>query len=360
MTSSENRPAPRPTVRAGGRHRLLGSGGTAPFPDAQGAPKETATMRRHPSNWPDPEPYGLADTRLDLWPREDNSFILPLELRPRDEEHGQVWMRDTYVNCFVVDGRPVYVATGTSRVPELDRAAPVERRHLRVGVAVPAGAVAAGRHDRHPARRREGEGVVSRVRRREPARTHGRRSMAGVLVRRPVRQARQGLGPGGALLPRHLVHRRVHGRPLPQGRLVHAGERGRGRGPVPARRGQPREALRRPGHRGTGVHRARRLPPHRRQPLHRGRRRVARAAQRPLRQVPGRHGGHRPDDEPPEVPADAVLARALPRRRVRLQARREVLPPPCRVGPDVDQYRRQHAVRLRPTGLRAARSTSTT
>ncbi|SCG37935.1 family 43 glycosylhydrolase [Micromonospora coxensis] len=81
-------------------------------------------MRRYPSNWPDPQPYGLADARWDLWPREDNSFILPLELRPRDEELGRVWIRDTYVNCFVVDGRPVYVATGTSRVPGLDKAAP--------------------------------------------------------------------------------------------------------------------------------------------------------------------------------------------------------------------------------------------
>lgn len=88
------------------------------------APSPAASARRHPSNWPDPEPYGVADTRLDLWPREDNSFLLPLELRPRDEERGQVWIRDTYVNCFVVDGRPVYVATGTTRVPGLDAAGP--------------------------------------------------------------------------------------------------------------------------------------------------------------------------------------------------------------------------------------------
>ena len=33
-------------------------------------------------------------------------------------------MRDTYVNCFVVDGRPLYVATGTTRVPGLEAAAP--------------------------------------------------------------------------------------------------------------------------------------------------------------------------------------------------------------------------------------------
>ncbi|WP_307815349.1 family 43 glycosylhydrolase [Streptomyces sp. 7-21] len=79
---------------------------------------------RYPANWPAPEPYGLADTRPDLWPREDNSFVLPLELRPRDEDHGRVWMRDTYVNCFTVGGRPLYVATGTTRVPGLDVAAP--------------------------------------------------------------------------------------------------------------------------------------------------------------------------------------------------------------------------------------------
>ncbi|MFB4282305.1 MULTISPECIES: family 43 glycosylhydrolase [unclassified Nonomuraea] len=97
---------------------------TAAAQAAQAAPAEAAARRRHPSNWPEPEPYGLADTRLDLWPREDNSFILPLELRPRDEALGRVWMRDTYVNCFVVDGRPVYVATGTTRVPGLEAAAP--------------------------------------------------------------------------------------------------------------------------------------------------------------------------------------------------------------------------------------------
>ncbi|MEO3796821.1 family 43 glycosylhydrolase [Nonomuraea sp. B10E15] len=88
------------------------------------ASAEAASMRRHPSNWPDPEPYGLADTRPDLWPRADNSFILPLELRPRDEELGRVWMRDTYVNCFVVKGRPVYVATGTTRAAGQNGPAP--------------------------------------------------------------------------------------------------------------------------------------------------------------------------------------------------------------------------------------------
>lgn len=95
---------------------------------AQAESAAPGRARRYSSNWPDLEPYGLADTRLDLWPREDNSFILPLELRPRDEELGRVWMWDTYVNCFVVDGRPLYVATGTSRVPHLDRAAPFNDR----------------------------------------------------------------------------------------------------------------------------------------------------------------------------------------------------------------------------------------
>ncbi|MFB7595289.1 family 43 glycosylhydrolase [Streptomyces sp. NPDC056160] len=130
MTSTEN----------GFRRRALLAGvaglGTAaalPTATAQAAsgPAQAASERaqaasrgRHPSNWPDPEPYGLADARPELWPREDNSFVLPLELRPRDEEQGRIWMRDTYVNCFVVDGRPVYVATGTTRVPGLSAAAP--------------------------------------------------------------------------------------------------------------------------------------------------------------------------------------------------------------------------------------------
>ncbi|MER6003452.1 family 43 glycosylhydrolase [Nonomuraea angiospora] len=94
---------------------LLGAA-ALPATAAQATPANAA-MKRYPSNWPDLEPYGLADTRLDLWPREDNSFILPLELRPRDQELGRVWMRDTYVNCFVEKGRPVYVATGTTRAP---------------------------------------------------------------------------------------------------------------------------------------------------------------------------------------------------------------------------------------------------
>ena len=83
-----------------------------------------ADAGRYPAAWPQPEPYGAADTRLDLWPRDDNSFVLPLELRPRDAELGRVWMRDTYVNCFKVNGRPLYVATGTTRVPGLPAAGP--------------------------------------------------------------------------------------------------------------------------------------------------------------------------------------------------------------------------------------------
>ncbi|MEV6796326.1 family 43 glycosylhydrolase [Streptomyces sp. NPDC051320] len=102
----------------------LGAAAALPTATAQAAPTRAASGGRHPSNWPDPEPYGTADTRLDLWPRADNSFVLPLELRPRDEEFGRVWMRDTYVNCFRVGGCPVYVATGTTRVPGLDAAAP--------------------------------------------------------------------------------------------------------------------------------------------------------------------------------------------------------------------------------------------
>ncbi|GGW98384.1 hypothetical protein GCM10010297_20110 [Streptomyces malachitofuscus] len=106
-----------------------GLGAAAAFPAATAqaagpAPALAPPSRRHPANWPDPEPYGLADTRQDLWPRDDNSFVLPLELRPRDRELGRVWMRDTYVNCFVVDGRPLYVATGTTRVPGLEAAGP--------------------------------------------------------------------------------------------------------------------------------------------------------------------------------------------------------------------------------------------
>lgn len=81
-------------------------------------------VREHPPNWPEPQPYGTADLREDLWPRDDNSRVLDLELRPRDEELGRVWIRDTYVNHFVVDGRSVYVATGTTRAPGLTGAGP--------------------------------------------------------------------------------------------------------------------------------------------------------------------------------------------------------------------------------------------
>ncbi|MEU1487966.1 family 43 glycosylhydrolase [Streptomyces sp. NPDC005752] len=131
MTSTENRPQ---LGRRSLLSRAAGVGAAAALPvaaapAAQAAPAPTAAARaaakrRHPANWPDPEPYGLADTRPDLWPREDNSFVLPLELRPRDRERGVVWMRDTYVNCFVVDGSPLYVATGTTRVPGLEAAGP--------------------------------------------------------------------------------------------------------------------------------------------------------------------------------------------------------------------------------------------
>ncbi|MEU6452643.1 family 43 glycosylhydrolase [Streptomyces sp. NPDC046979] len=122
MTPAENGPNRR-SLLAGAAG--LGASFALPAGAAQAAP-DTAhgAARRYPPNWPDPAPYGLADTREDLWPREDNSFVLPLELRPRDEERGTVWMRDTYVNCFDVGGRTVYVATGTTRVPGLEAAAP--------------------------------------------------------------------------------------------------------------------------------------------------------------------------------------------------------------------------------------------
>ncbi|MFG2543206.1 family 43 glycosylhydrolase [Streptomyces sp. NPDC048594] len=122
MTPAENGPNRR-SLLAGAAG--LGAAFALPAGAAQAAP-DTAhgAARRYPPSWPDPAPYGLADTREDLWPREDNSFVLPLELRPRDEERGTVWMRDTYVNCFDVGGRTVYVATGTTRVPGLEAAAP--------------------------------------------------------------------------------------------------------------------------------------------------------------------------------------------------------------------------------------------
>ncbi len=77
-----------------------------------------------PPAWPDPQPYGAADGRRELMPREDNSMILDLERRPHDAELGRVWMRDTYVNRFEVDGRSLYVATGTTRAPGRDNAGP--------------------------------------------------------------------------------------------------------------------------------------------------------------------------------------------------------------------------------------------
>ncbi len=124
MTSHENGShVGRRSVLTG----LAGLAGGAALPPAiaEGDVQSAApTSKRYPSPWPELEPYGLADTPLDLWPREDNSFVLPLELRPRDEELGRVWMRDTYVNCFVVDGRPLYVTTGTTRAPGVSGPAP--------------------------------------------------------------------------------------------------------------------------------------------------------------------------------------------------------------------------------------------
>ncbi|WP_030831905.1 family 43 glycosylhydrolase [Streptomyces hygroscopicus] len=121
---SEKRPHLHRRTLLAGVAGSLGVAAALPATAAQASPAKAAPARRYPANWPEPEPYGLADTRQDLWPREDNSFVLPLEQRPRDKGRGTVWMRDTYVNCFVVDGRPVYVATGTTRVPGLEAAAP--------------------------------------------------------------------------------------------------------------------------------------------------------------------------------------------------------------------------------------------
>ncbi|MGW1681255.1 family 43 glycosylhydrolase [Saccharopolyspora sp. NPDC002376] len=109
------------------RSLLLGTAGTLGLASvlpaatwANGLPPQ----QEYPPNWPGMKPYGTADTRKDLWPRDDNSRVLELELRPRDEELGRIWIRDTYVNCFVVDGKPLYVATGTTRAPGLKGAAP--------------------------------------------------------------------------------------------------------------------------------------------------------------------------------------------------------------------------------------------
>lgn len=97
---------------------------TAPGQAKTPPPTANVGNGEYPASWPALEPYGLADTREELWPRDDNSFILPLELRPQDQERGQVWIRDPYVNCFIVDGRPLYVATGTTRADGLAVAQP--------------------------------------------------------------------------------------------------------------------------------------------------------------------------------------------------------------------------------------------
>lgn len=77
-----------------------------------------------PASWPVPMPYGAADGRSEITPRDDNSMILDLETRPHDAELGRVWMRDTYVNRFEVDGETLYVATGTTKATGLDKAGP--------------------------------------------------------------------------------------------------------------------------------------------------------------------------------------------------------------------------------------------
>ncbi|MCW4460057.1 family 43 glycosylhydrolase [Microbacterium sp. MPKO10] len=79
---------------------------------------------QHPASWPLPMPYGTADDRAEITPGPDNSMVLDLETRPQDAEQGRVWMRDTYVNHFEVDGETLYVATGTTKVASLDKAGP--------------------------------------------------------------------------------------------------------------------------------------------------------------------------------------------------------------------------------------------
>ncbi len=181
---------------------LAGAVGAAALPGGTAYGNSSTQMRRYPAAWPELEPYGAADTRLDLWPRDDNSFVLPLELRPRDEELGRVWMRDTYVNCFTVDGRPLYVATGTTRVPGRPGAGP-----WNDGIFV---WTAPSLHG--PWRLADTSGIrpdaeVGKVWSPEFAgentpRPYRRRSVAGVLVRRPVRQTWKRLGSRTALLPR--------------------------------------------------------------------------------------------------------------------------------------------------------------
>jgi Glycosyl hydrolases family 43 len=68
--------------------------------------------------------YGTADHRPELAITDRNAFVLPLELRPHDRELGRVWMRDTYVNHFVVGGVSRYYCTGTTRAPGLAKGAP--------------------------------------------------------------------------------------------------------------------------------------------------------------------------------------------------------------------------------------------
>ncbi|TWG07827.1 family 43 glycosylhydrolase [Saccharopolyspora dendranthemae] len=109
------------------RTLLLGAAGAlgmATFLPAAGWGAGVSSQQDYPPNWPPVEPYGDADTRKDLEPRGDNSRVLDLELRSRDQELGRVWIRDTYVNRFVVDGQEVYVATGTTKVASRPGAAP--------------------------------------------------------------------------------------------------------------------------------------------------------------------------------------------------------------------------------------------
>ncbi|NUR00955.1 MAG: hypothetical protein HOY79_31830 [Streptomyces sp.] len=49
---------------------------------AAAVPVDGMASGAYPSNRPAPEPYGLADTRADPWPREHNSFVLRRRPRP--------------------------------------------------------------------------------------------------------------------------------------------------------------------------------------------------------------------------------------------------------------------------------------
>jgi len=87
-------------------------------------PQQPMAIEATAPNRPDLLPYGTADSGPDISVRADNSKILDLERRAHDAALGRVWIRDTYVNYFVVNGVGSYYATGTTKAPGLDKAAP--------------------------------------------------------------------------------------------------------------------------------------------------------------------------------------------------------------------------------------------